>query len=361
MRNGVGSRLMTLLACAMATGALTAVAPSRGPVVDDPVGRPLFRIEGRVLTEASGIAVDPGNELFYMHQDAGKSPDIFVVDLTGRTRVTLRLPVPNVDWEDISLRPTQGTRGTLYIADTGDAHFITKEQNLEPRTQFAIITCDVPDVGSPGTETTLDATGVVSHPFVYADKTTHNVESLLVHPETGRITLVDKTESPTTAAYSWIGPATLSSTATNVFTRGTQVPVVGASGAAFAPGGDRFVIRNGTHAYLWHLDGGTVDEAFHRRPITIALPAQRQGEGVDFTPDGRSIVLSSEGTNALTWEVDLPAEAQTKKVDTTASAVSPDRGADRRLNQRAYVISGVTLATLVALVAWQWARRRSLQ
>lgn len=331
---------------------------------DDPL--PLFRIQGHSLIEASGIAVHPGNELFYFNQDAGSDPAIFVLDSTGSTRATIRLPVPNVDWEDIAFRQRRDSPNRIYIADTGDAYFANKAAKLPPRKNYSIIVFDVPDVALTGPTADLDAAGVAAHPFVFADGATHNAESLLVRPATGEVFVVSKSEQPTTPALMWAAPPTMSETSTNTFTEVGPVPVVAASGGAFSPTGDRFVVRNATAAYLWHVEGEeTMADSLAREPIQIPLPAQRQGEGVSFTPDGASLLLSSEGTGAPVWKVTLPNEglsrpapAKDSEVSTTGGDQATD-GQGRRARQ-VVLISGLGLVAVLTLgLRRRWMRRES--
>jgi hypothetical protein len=334
-------------------------APQSASGADDS-GQPLFRLEGKRLTEVSGVAVDSGNDLFYMNQDAGNTDDVFTVDLTGRLRAIVHVPSANVDWEDIAIRPGEGRRGTLYLADTGDAYFTNRAKGLKSRTAYAIVKLDVPPVGRAGSTLTVKATGVVRYPFVFADKATHNAESLLVHPGTGLVLVADKTQTTREPAYLWQGPMTMSATSTNTFQKVGQLPIVGASGGAFSPRGDRFVIRNGTTAYLWRVTGTDMATALTHRPVVIPLPAQRQGEGVSFTPDGRSLVLTSEGGNSLVWQVDLPPEAQASDVDSDA-VPQANLAKDRRLDQKALTVTALTVGGLLVLAGGRLLRQRMMR
>jgi hypothetical protein len=351
-------------------GASAGPARAAGPVVTvptlsssgasdaDETGQALFRLEGKRLTEVSGVAVDSGNNLFYVNQDAGNTADVFAVDLTGRLRTIIHVPSPNVDWEDIAIGPpTPGAR-TLYLADTGDAYFTNRDKGLKPRTRYAIVTLEVPPVGPAGSTQTVTAAGVVRYPFTFSDSATHNDESLLVDPGTGQVFVADKTEKSRQAAYLWSGPRQMSASSTNTFDKVGQLPVEGASGGAFSPDGDRFVIRNATKAYLWRVTGGDVAAALTRRPVIITLPAQRQGEGVAFTPDGRSLVLTSEGANSLVWQVDLPPEAQADEAQALPQA---DVAADRRLDRKALTVTALSVGALLLLLTGRWLRDRTMR
>src|SRR5262249_1641925 len=85
-------------------------------------------------------------------------------------------------------------------------------------------------------------------------------------------------------------------------TPGGPVGTVGqvlVTGGAVSPDGTRVVLRTYTDAYLWRADDGDVARALTSgSPTRIPLPATRQGEAVTFSPDGRSLLTSTEGRPA---------------------------------------------------------------
>jgi hypothetical protein len=277
-----------------------------------PVARPLFRLEGATITEASGLASNEANDLFYVVQDAGKSAEIFAVDLTGTVRQAFAVPFPNEDWEDLATGVDEQGRRVLYIADTGDAFFVRRDTGRPARTEFAILSVlepTLPDGRPPSA--TVPAEEARRFPFVFDDGLNHNAESLLVQPGTGRLFVVDKVEKGRAdVPYLWAGPEQAEEGQINTFTKVAQVAVPAASGAAFSPTGDRMVIRNGGSAYLWWVADSDIAAAVEQRPVEVALPPQPQGEGVAFTQDGGALLLNSEGTGSLVWELPLPSEAR---------------------------------------------------
>lgn len=294
--------------------------------------RVLFRIEGGRLAESSGLAVNASDELFYAVQDAGKSSDVFVLDLTGRTRQAVSVPFPNEDWEDLAtVRDERGGRA-LYIADTGDAFFLRRDAGQPPRKEYAIIR-----LGEPALDQTRPAEAVPAQEprrfrFVFDDDRTHNAETLLVQPGSERVFVVDKVEpGRPEVAYLWAAAGPPSEQAVNTFSRVAQVAVPAASGGAFSPTGDRMVMRNSTTAFLWRVQDGDVPGALQKRPVEIPLPAQPQGEGVAFSADGNALLLSSEGVGSLVWELPLPSQARAEVAAAAPAGPAAPEVTERRV------------------------------
>ncbi|MFB9967625.1 hypothetical protein [Sinosporangium siamense] len=165
-------------------------------------------------------------------------------------------------------------------------------------------------------------TQVTTYPLVYADGESHNVEALAIHPRTGQAIAIEKTEKQASPAPVWIAPTSLSTSQDNVLRKVIDnVPVPGASGAGFSPTGDRLVVRNATHAYVWWIRNNDVVASLRGTPVTIQLPEQRQGEGVTFSPHGDALLVNSEGPRQPVWKVPLPEDADVD--DAVPAGISP--------------------------------------
>lgn len=318
----------------------------------------LFQANSKDLKEASGIATDPTSSLFFVNQDAGDPADIYVLNLTGRVRALIHLTQLNEDWEDIASGIDSQGKPVLHIADTGDAFLVRKAAGLPARREFAIIQVDQPRLDPLGPTIRINATNVKRFRFGYSDGKSHNAETLLVRPRSNWYFVADKTQKPEQPAYLWAGPESPSQQTLNKFTLVGAIPVTGASGGAFSPGGDRMVIRNGAYAFIWHVTGANVAEALAHPPVTISLPAEKQGEGICFAADGRSLVINSEGRNGTVWQVGLPQEAQSKVPPQPAPDAVVGASPDKRLDQSAMLISGTAAVGVLTLVGLMGLRRR---
>ncbi|MBG0827423.1 hypothetical protein HS041_06555 [Planomonospora sp. ID67723] len=307
------------LACAGLLAPAAQAATARAPQPPEPI----FHVLGGRIVEASGLAVSADGERYYTLPDAGRPAEVYVIDGTGKTRATLGLPRAelNEDWEDLAAVRPAGGAGHLYIADTGDAFFTRRDAGLPPRTSYRLLR-----IAEPGAEVTgstpVAEEDVTVFPLVYADGAAHNSEAMFVQPGTGRVFLVEKTEDAKRKTGLWSAPAVLKEDGDNTLRRVlADLKIVGVSGAAFSPSGDQVVIRNATTAYLWRIKDGDVARSLRAEPVEIELPLQKQGEGVAFTPDGRALLVNSEGGRQPVWRVPLAEETGTEAAEPPETTV----------------------------------------
>jgi len=69
-----------------------------------------------LLEEVSGIQYDAREDAFWMINDSGNAPEVFLVKETGKIVRVLKIDAKNHDWEDI----TMDRKGNLYIGDFGN-------------------------------------------------------------------------------------------------------------------------------------------------------------------------------------------------------------------------------------------------
>jgi len=70
----------------------------------------------KLLEEVSGIQYDANEDAFWMLNDSGNSPSVFLVTEQGKILRELKIDAHNNDWEDI----TMDAEGNLYIGDFGN-------------------------------------------------------------------------------------------------------------------------------------------------------------------------------------------------------------------------------------------------
>lgn len=76
-----------------------------------------------VVSESSGVEFISEREAYVTHNDAGNKPHLYLVDRKGKLIETIKLQLPNVDWEDLA----RDSEGNIYIADTGNNNNKRKE------------------------------------------------------------------------------------------------------------------------------------------------------------------------------------------------------------------------------------------
>ncbi|GGN61195.1 hypothetical protein GCM10011579_027250 [Streptomyces albiflavescens] len=234
-----------------------------------------FTIKDPRITESSGLAAShahPG--IYWTHNDSDDGAYLYAVDSrTGRTVATITMSGVGAprDVEAISIGPDDN----LYVGDIGD--------NLGGKWDHVwIYKLPEPKVLK---DQTIRATQYV---VKYADGP-RNAESLMVHPKTGRVYIVDKNED---GGHLYEGPAQLSASGTNVFKPVATIDLWATDGA-FSPDGKQLAVRGyfGGIAYDWN--GGKI-----KRQGRLNVPLQGQGESLTYTPDGSELMYGSEGADS---------------------------------------------------------------
>ncbi|MEV0603525.1 hypothetical protein AB0I82_30100 [Streptomyces sp. NPDC050315] len=275
----------------VASAATAAAAPAADP---EP-----FTIKDQRITESSGLAASrahPG--IYWTHNDSDDGPYVFAVDSrTGRTvaTITMRGVGDPRDVEAISIGPD----GDVYVGDIGD--------NLDGSWDHVWI------YRFPEPKQLRDQTVTATqYDVTYADGP-RNAEAMMVHPKTGRVYVVSKKEDGGAALYA--GPERLSTSGPNVFRRVSGIDMWVTDGA-FSPDGSRLMLRSyfGGRMYRWQ-DGRPKDDIG-----SVGVPIQGQGESLTFTPDGRTLMLGSEGANSRVEPVGLSGDQLPESVSGDASA-----------------------------------------
>ncbi|MGW5468111.1 WD40 repeat domain-containing protein [Streptomyces chartreusis] len=289
-------RPLAILAGVLLTGAFTLPA-SAAPGGED------FTIKDPRITESSGLAASrqhPG--IYWTHNDQDTGAYLYAVDSsTGETVATITMTGVGTprDVEAISMGPDN----QLYVGDIGDNDgvqwpYVWIYRLPEPKTLK---------------DQTIRATQYV---VKYTDGT-RDAESMVVHPKTGRVYIIDKHED---GGHLYEGPAELSPSGTNVFK--PTVPVdMWATDAAFSPDGRTLAVRGylGGIAYDWN--GGKL-----KRLERISVPLG-QGESASYSPDGSKLMLGMEGAGSTVVAEDAPGAAGSSDSATgSGSSASADDG-----------------------------------
>ncbi|POX65232.1 hypothetical protein C3492_01030 [Streptomyces sp. Ru62] len=292
----------------------------------DGAGDQGFTLKDPRITESSGLAASrlhPG--VYWTHNDSDDGPYLYAVDsATGKTvaRITLRGIGSPRDVEAISIGP----HNEIYVGDIGD--------NFGGRWPYVWI------YRLPEPKKLTDQTVTATQYVVKYSDGPRDAESLLVHPKTGRVYIIDKKED---GGHLYEGPATLSTSGANVFKPIAAVDLW-ATDAAFSPDGRDLAVRGyfgGIH-YRWN--GGRI-----KREGRLDVPLQGQGESVSYSADGTKLMYGSEGADSAVQAVDAPdrpdAESPSSKGDPGASA---DKSAGGSLKIGAVIVA-VGAAALLGL------------
>lgn len=266
--------LAALLAATILPAAPTAAADASADTARWELNR---RLLGSPIVESSGLARSTYKRpVLWTHNDSGAGAKVYAVRRNGTTRATVTLGGASaLDWEDIAAGPNH----SLWVGDVGNnakrrdvvqVYRFTEPKELRDRTVQA---------------TRFD--------LRYPDGR-HNAEGIMVHPRTGRLYVVTKSES---GGAVYRAPENLSTGSVNRLTRVASAPAK-ITAASFAPGGRRFVLCNYSDAWVYPSVGA--------RGTRFSTPGLRQGESLEVARGGGAVFMGSEGSRSPVYKVSLP-------------------------------------------------------
>lgn len=290
------------LFCLLSLAAVNASAQTKPAPYAEAVT--LGTLQDPAITESSGVAASrrsPG--LLWTHNDSGAGPFVYALGPHGERRGAFRLRgVPSVtDCEDIAVGPgPQPGVPYLYLGDIGDNRRVRKD-------------CVVWRFPEPTVTRTKPAQTQAPQPlrFVYPDGP-HDAETLMVHPQTGRVYVVTKNKSGVNGVYTF--PMPLKPNKTVTLARVGTIQIEGeppfhpnlVTGGDIAPDGRRVILRTYWSAYEYTLPAhqASFDVIWKTAPTVVEIPLQPQGEGIGYTyPKGDGLVLTSEGKGATLYRL----------------------------------------------------------
>jgi hypothetical protein len=313
----------------MSLAAAVGLLPVAGSVVGAPVVRVLFHLTDHRISESSGIAVatrEPG--VWFTHNDSGDSARFFALGPAGQTLATYDVDnARNIDWEDMAAAPSPAGVPTLWFADIGD--------NQQSRAAVDVYAVPEPRVSAGLNGGTVHVPSV-RYRFRYPDGP-HDAEALMVDPRSSQIYLASKSYDGLTQVYA--APRNPSTSGVNKLSLVSKLqwspdPAVSladlpgelaTTGGAFSPDGHVLVLRTYTDAYLFRVAGSGpagLKTALKAPPQRLVLPEQPQGEGICFSRDGKTLVLSSERIGSAVDEVVLPRTVATPQPRSPSPAVA---------------------------------------
>ncbi|WP_282702627.1 WD40 repeat domain-containing protein [Streptomyces sp. CC219B] len=269
-------RPFAVLAAALLVGAFAVPASA-----DENDG---FTIKDPRITESSGLAASrqhPG--IYWTHNDSDDGAYLYAVDsATGETVATVTMTGVGSprDVEAISIGPGN----ELWVGDIGD--------NLGGTWPYVWI------YRLPEPKQLRDQTIKATQYVVKYSDGARDAESLVVHPKTGRVYIVDKKEE---GGHLYEGPAELSPSGTNVFKPIAPVDNLQATDATISPNGQKLVIRSYFGAYAYDWNGGDI-----KKTDRLRVPFLGQGESVTYTADGTKLMYGAEGSRSSVEPQDAP-------------------------------------------------------
>ncbi|MGW7303586.1 WD40 repeat domain-containing protein [Streptomyces sp. NPDC054829] len=243
-----------------------------------------FTIKDPRITESSGLAASrqhPG--IYWTHNDSDDGAFLYAVDgATGETVATITMTGVGAprDVEAISIGPGN----QLYVGDIGD--------NLGGSWSHVWI------YQLPEPKELRDRTIKATQYVVKYEGGARDAESLVVHPKTGRVYIVDKKED---TGHLFEGPEKLSASGTNVFKPIAEIDNLQATDATLSPDGRKLVVRSYFGAAAFDWNGGDI-----KKTGRLSVPFLGQGESVTYTADGTRLMYGAEGAESSVEPEDAP-------------------------------------------------------
>ena len=280
---------------ALRDGDLRAYLAKKPPVVEYGPGRELCKLQSTEVKESSGLCCSRQRAgVFWTHNDSGDDARLYAFDMKGRDLGSCLLDgVTAFDFEDIA-SVTLDSKSLLLVGDIGN-------NSLAAPVQMIYVV----------EEPAFDGDGRVKQPTVPVLQTIHfafeddnrNCEALGVDPTSRTIIVISKERKRECYVYGFAWPAkdaTKASIARKLAT--LKLPTVTA--LDISPDGRRAMVGTYGHAYEF---ARTADDdwraAFARGPNEVILPVRRQGEGLCYGADGKTLYLTSEKHPTPLFEV----------------------------------------------------------
>ncbi|MEO6411484.1 MAG: hypothetical protein ABIO48_02755, partial [Pedococcus sp.] len=258
-----------------------------------------IRIDDDRVTESSGLALSIRHpHTVWTVNDSGDTARVFAIDTeTGRTVGVHTFDAEVRDVEALAITP----QGRMLVADIGD--------NDASRAMVRVFWFDEPGLGKT-------SGAWASWELSYPDGP-HNAESIAVDPASGRVFVVTKGRPGGIYAL----PKAPSRKGLNRLTKVGTAPDI-ATDAVFLPDGSGLAVR--TYTSLVVLDPDTWRETSYQ-----VLPLQPQGETLALAPDGKGLLVGSEGTRSRIQQVAIKAPPSSARPTTgpSPSASAPTTAA----------------------------------
>lgn len=253
------------------------------------------RLQDRQMSEISGIAASQVNkDIYYVHNDSGDTSRFFAISPDGKLHTTIYYkgdPTEKLgvnDCEDIATGPGPVTgKSYIYMGDIGDNDANRKYvtiYRIEERTSWL--------------KHSLVNTNAVPLHLKYPDGP-KDAETLMIDPLDKLIYIVSKRKDTvnvytTPLAYKPNDTLVLTHRC-KLFFKGLK-PFKWITAGDISKDGQQILLKDYEKVYYWKRTGNEpIWQTLQKRPKEPLYQAEKQGEAISFTPDGKGYYTTSEG------------------------------------------------------------------
>ena len=268
-----------------------------------PYGPPttIATIKNSSINESSGLVASratPG--AYWTHNDSGDGPFIYAFKANGASLGVFRVTgAQAVDWEDISIGPgPERGKSYLYIGDIGD--------NNATRSEIVVYRVEEPTLSAESAKLTKTRPGKTESADAirlrYPDGK-FDSETLIVHPVSGNIYVVNKVALLNPVVYEAAAPLTLGKAITMRRIGEVRVPSLFGgvlTGGSISPDGRRVAFCDYFQGYELVLPAKSSDfnDLWKQRMTGFDLGKRKQGEAIAYRLDGKGVVATTEGAQS---------------------------------------------------------------
>jgi hypothetical protein len=265
------------------------------------------RLQNKAMDEISGISASGIHDgVYYVHNDSGDTSRFFAITPQGNIKSVIyyksdpKEPLGVRDVEDmaVGIGPVKG-KSYVYMGDIGDngavRNYITIYRMEEQKSWI-------------GKDSVLKATPVPVH-LRYPDGP-RDAETLMIDPVEKLIYIVSKR---TDSVSVYTTPLNFKANDTLVLTKRCKLyfngfkPFKWITAGDISKDGQQILLKDYVKVYYWKRDNNEpIWQTMQKKPIELPYQAEKQGEAIGFTPDGKGYYTTSEGVFAPIYYYNTP-------------------------------------------------------
>ncbi len=248
-------------------------------------GSQVGTLSDKTLEEVSGMVASRSYaDHYWVHNDSGDKPRIYLIDKSGKLKATVTLPVTQRDWEDIAYGD-----GYLYIGEIGDnnAQYADKAVHRLPEPKVDITKYQE-----------IKVSKVETMRFKFSDRQ-RDCETMMYDPTTDNLAFVTKREL---AALLYTTPfkATAKGEVIEVKPAAT-LPIAMTTAGDISDDGKRILVKNYLSIFMWYRTANEpLSELLQTEPMRLSYLPEPQGEAIAWHKNLNKFYTTSEELKSIT-------------------------------------------------------------
>lgn len=239
------------------------------------------------INEASGIAASRYHkDAFWVHNDSGDAPRLFLVNTAGETLAVAELDgIEARDWEDIAINVEDGI-SYIYVAEIGD--------NLGQYEDKYIYRFPEPTLEN--NESSIVISDIDTIQFAYPIKP-RDAEILIVDPLTKDIVIISKREK-LSKIFELKYPYSTSDV--NELVEIGELPFRNTTAGDVSPDGRKVLVKTYDEVFYWQrTNDESIAELLTRTSVRIPVFREPQGEAIAWNTESDAFYTLSEERNGI--------------------------------------------------------------